>query len=68
MLRFTVTHLDGYHKLKTFYFAVHGCIDGMFHFIYKWFSRKILWLMLGPPLCGKLLNTSNSCIMAFQGV
>lgn len=29
-------HIDGYDKLKTFGFAIHGCIDG--------FSRKILWL------------------------
>lgn len=35
-----VIHLDGYDKLKPFGFAIHGAIDG--------FSRKILWLEVGP--------------------
>ena len=29
-------HTDGYDKLKTYGFQIHGCIDG--------FSRKIIWL------------------------
>lgn len=29
-------HVDGHDKLKTFGFAIHGCVDG--------FSRKLLWL------------------------
>ena len=33
-------HIDGYDKLKPFGFAVHGAIDG--------FSRRILWLEVGP--------------------
>ena len=33
-------HVDGYDKLKPFGFAIHGAIDG--------FSRKILWLEVGP--------------------
>ena len=33
-------HVDGYDKLKPFGFAIHGGIDG--------FSRKILWLKVGP--------------------
>lgn len=33
-------HMDGYDKLKPFGFAIHGAIDG--------FSRKILWLKVGP--------------------
>ena len=34
-----VWHIDGYDKLKSFGFAIHGGIDG--------FSRKILWLQVG---------------------
>ena len=33
-------HVDGYDKLKPFGFAIHGAIDG--------FSRRILWLEVGP--------------------
>ena len=33
-------HIDGYDKLKLFGFAVHAAIDG--------FSRKILWIEVGP--------------------
>ena len=33
-------HIDGYDKLKPFGFAIHGGIDG--------FSRKVLWLKVGP--------------------
>ena len=33
-------HVDGYDKLKPFGFAIHGCIDG--------YSRKIIWLEVGP--------------------
>ena len=32
-------HIDGYNKLKTFGFAIHGAIDC--------YSRKILWLFVG---------------------
>jgi hypothetical protein len=35
-----VWHIDGYDKLKPFGFAIHGAIDG--------FSRRILWLEVGP--------------------
>ena len=35
-----VWHIDGYDKLKPFGFAIHGAIDG--------FSRRILWLHVGP--------------------
>jgi hypothetical protein len=35
-----VWHIDGYDKLKPFGFCVHGCIDG--------FSRRIIWLEVGP--------------------
>lgn len=35
-----VWHVDGYDKLKPFGFAIHGAIDG--------FSRRILWLEVGP--------------------
>ncbi|XP_033747511.1 uncharacterized protein LOC117332637 isoform X2 [Pecten maximus] len=35
-----VWHVDGYDKLKPYGFPIHGCIDG--------FSRKILWLKVGP--------------------
>ncbi|XP_062585755.1 uncharacterized protein LOC134247396 [Saccostrea cucullata] len=35
-----IWHIDGYDKLKPFGFAVHGAIDG--------FSRRILWLEVGP--------------------
>ena len=35
-----VWHMDGYDKLKPYGFAVHGCIDG--------YSRKIIWLKVGP--------------------
>ena len=34
-----VWHLDGYDKLKSFGFSIHGCLDG--------FSRRILWLEVG---------------------
>ena len=33
-------HIDGYDKLKTFGFAIHGCMDG--------YSRKIIWLKALP--------------------
>ena len=33
-------HVDGYDKLKSFGFPIHGCIDG--------YSRKILWLNVSP--------------------
>ena len=33
-------HLDGYDKLKPFGFCIHGAIDG--------YSRRILWLEVGP--------------------
>ena len=33
-------HLDGYDKLKPYGFAIHGAIDG--------FSRRIMWLEVGP--------------------
>ena len=33
-------HVDGYNKLKSFGFPIHGCIDG--------YSRKILWLNVSP--------------------
>ena len=33
-------HVDGYDKLKPFGFDIHGCIDG--------YSRKVLWLKVGP--------------------
>ena len=33
-------HIDGYDKLKPFGFCIHGAIDG--------FSRRILWLDVGP--------------------
>ena len=33
-------HVDGYNKLKSFGFPIHGCIDG--------YSRKILWLNIIP--------------------
>ncbi len=33
-------HIDGYDKLKPYGFAIHGAIDG--------FSRRILWLEIGP--------------------
>ena len=33
-------HIDGHDKLKPFGFSIHGCLDG--------FSRKILWLEVGP--------------------
>ncbi|XP_071140959.1 uncharacterized protein [Mytilus edulis] len=33
-------HIDGNDKLKPYGFAIHGCIDG--------FSRRILWLEVGP--------------------
>ena len=29
-------HMDGYDKLKSYAFSIHGCVDG--------FSRQILWL------------------------
>lgn len=35
-----VWHIDGYDKLKPFGFPIHGAIDG--------FSRRILWLEVGP--------------------
>lgn len=35
-----VWHIDGYDKLKPFGFAIHGAIDG--------FSRRIMWLEVGP--------------------
>lgn len=35
-----VWHIDGYDKLKPFGCAIHGAIDG--------FSRRILWLEVGP--------------------
>ena len=35
-----VWHIDGYDRLKPFGFAIHGAIDG--------FSRRILWLEVGP--------------------
>ena len=35
-----VWHIDGCDKLKPYGFAIHGAIDG--------FSRKILWLEVGP--------------------
>lgn len=34
-----VWHIDGYDKLKSFGFAIHGAIDG--------YSRRILWLEVG---------------------
>ena len=34
-------HLDGYDKLKTFGFLIHGCVDG--------FSRFIVWLRVANP-------------------
>ncbi len=36
----SIWHIDGWDKLKTFGFSVHGCIDG--------YSRRILWLEVGP--------------------
>ena len=33
-------HIDGYDKLISFGFSIHGCIDG--------FSRKLIWLKVGP--------------------
>lgn len=35
-----IWHIDGYDKLKPFGFCIHGAIDG--------YSRKILWLEVGP--------------------
>ena len=35
-----IWHIDGYDKLKPYGFSIHGCIDG--------FSRRILWLEVGP--------------------
>ena len=35
-----VWHIDGYDKLKPYGFAIHGAIDG--------YSRRILWLEVGP--------------------
>jgi hypothetical protein len=35
-----IWHIDGYDKIKPFGFAIHGAVDG--------FSRKIIWLELGP--------------------
>ncbi len=35
-----LVHVDGYDKLKPYGFAIHGAIDG--------FSRKILWVEIGP--------------------
>ena len=35
-----IWHVDGYDKLKSFGFPIHGCIDG--------YSRKILWLNVSP--------------------
>ena len=45
-----IWHIDGWDKLKTFGFCVHGAIDG--------YSRKILWLEVGssnnnPRVIGK---------------
>ena len=44
-------HADGYDKLKSFGFPIHGCIDG--------FCRKIMWLEIvktnnNPHVIGKL--------------
>ena len=35
-----IWHLDGYDKLKPYGFCIHGAIDG--------YSRRILWLEVGP--------------------
>ena len=40
-------HMDGYDKLKPFGFPIHGAVDG--------FSRRVLWLNVGPTNNNPLL-------------
>ena len=52
-------HIDGYDKLHSFGFFIHGCIDG--------FSRKILWLEVvesnhDPKLIAKYFVNSVTAI------
>ena len=35
-----IWHIDGYDKLKPYGFCIHGAVDG--------YSRRILWLEVGP--------------------
>lgn len=55
-------HLDGYDKLKLFGFAIHGAIDG--------YSRRILWLNVGPSNNDPRLIASYylSCVQQIRGV
>ena len=43
-------HVDGYDKLKPFGFAIHGAIDG--------YSRKIIWIEVGPSNNNPMVVTS----------
>lgn len=44
-----IWHIDGYDKLKPYGFCIHGAIDG--------YSRRILWLEVGP-------SNNDPCIIA----
>lgn len=62
-----VWHLDGYDKLKSYGFAIHGCIDGLALYpmheneynVYR-YSRKVIWL--------KVMTTNNDpnvCLLPY---
>ena len=62
-----VWHLDGYDKLKSYGFAIHGCIDGLAlhpmheneYNVYR-YSRKVIWLKVMTTN-----NDSNVCLLPY---
>ena len=57
-----IWHLDGYDKLKPFGLCIHGAIDG--------FSRRILWLEVGPSNNNPRVTVQYfiDCIRQINGV
>lgn len=52
-----IWHLDGYDKLKPYWFWIHGAIDG--------YSRRILWLEVGPTITAQYFI---DCVQQLRGL
>lgn len=57
-----IWHLDGYDKLKPYWFCIHGAIDG--------YSRRILWPEVGPTNNDPMITAQYfiDCVQQLRGL